>query len=63
MNEDQLPFSITTARKLLGKASWGLSDEEVQQQIEVAQMLRDIFFNAQIYQNIQFQKGGAEQSK
>ena len=58
MNEDQLSLSIATARKLLGKASWGLSDEDIQQQVEVAQMLRDIFFNAHIYQNAQFQKGG-----
>lgn len=44
MNEDQLPFSITTARKLLGKASWNLTDEEITAQIELASMLKDIFF-------------------
>ena len=58
MNEDRLPISITTARKLLGKASWNLTDEEIKKQIEIAQMLRDIFFNSHIYQDIQFQKGG-----
>jgi hypothetical protein len=62
MNEDLLPFSITTARKLLGKAARNLSDKDILKQMEVAQMLKDVFFVSQMYQKVEFKKGGENEN-
>lgn len=59
MNDDhQLPFSITTAKKLLGKSARDFSDKEIEQQILLAEMLKDIFFTSHIYQKVEVRKGG-----
>jgi len=38
-------MTIEQARKLLGKEAENLSDEELQRDIDVATMLKDLFFD------------------
>lgn len=37
-------FSIKKARNILGKTAQGVSDEEIQRDIDTATFLKDIFF-------------------
>lgn len=57
-NVHQMPFSVTTARKLLGKSARNFSDKEIEQQILLAELLKDIFFASHISQKVEAQKGG-----
>jgi len=38
-------MTIKQARKILGKQSRGVSDKELQRDIEVAELLKSLFFN------------------
>lgn len=38
-------FSIKKARRILGKAAQGISDEQIQKEIDAAGLLKDLFFD------------------
>ncbi len=38
-------YSISYARKVLGKAAEGVSDEQLQKDIDAAHLLKDLFFD------------------
>ena len=38
-------MTVNEARKLLGKDSTGISDQEIQHDIDTATLLKDLFFN------------------
>jgi hypothetical protein len=41
-------MTVSQARKLLGKDALLISDEDIQQDIEVAEMLKNLFFDNMI---------------
>ncbi len=39
-------FTINKARRILGKTAKGISDEQIQKDIDTAALLKDIFFDS-----------------